>query len=120
MKYNINRRKFLGLFGSGCCSLLMPSCATVPITERRQLSIIPEDTINRQAAAAYEFEAREILRHHVSQAEVDGARRTASVEVQAEQYIQQQHRTLQDATTENAALTHQVRQITFQIEEVGK
>ena len=54
MKYIINRRKFLGLFGSGCCSLLMPSCATVPITERRQLSIIPEATINRQAAAAYE------------------------------------------------------------------
>jgi predicted Zn-dependent protease len=54
MKYNINRRKFLGLFGGGCCSLLMPSCATVPITERRQLSIIPEATINRQAAAAYE------------------------------------------------------------------
>ena len=54
MKYNINRRKFLVLFGSGCCSLLMPSCATVPITERRQLSIIPEATINRQAAAAYE------------------------------------------------------------------
>ena len=54
MKHNINRRKFLGLFGSGCCSILIPSCATVPITERRQLSLIPEATINRQAAAAYE------------------------------------------------------------------
>ena len=53
MKYNINRRKFLGLFGCGCCSLLLPSCATVPITERKQLSIIPETTINRQAASAY-------------------------------------------------------------------
>ena len=53
MKYIINRRKFLGLFGCGCCSLLLPSCATVPITERRQLSIIPEATINRQAASAY-------------------------------------------------------------------
>ncbi len=52
--YNINRRKFLGLFGCGCCSLLLPSCATVPITERKQLSIIPESKINRQAAAAYE------------------------------------------------------------------
>ena len=51
--YNINRRKFLGLFGCGCCSLLMPSCATVPITERKQLSLIPETTINRQAAQAY-------------------------------------------------------------------
>ncbi len=54
MKHNINRRKFLGLFGCGCCSLIMPSCATVPITERRQLSLIPETTINRQAAQAYE------------------------------------------------------------------
>ena len=52
--YNINRRKFLGYFGCGCCSLVLPSCATVPITERRQLSIIPESRINRQAAAAYE------------------------------------------------------------------
>ena len=52
--YNINRRKFLGLFGCGCCSILLPSCASVPITDRKQLSIIPEATINRQAAAAYE------------------------------------------------------------------
>ena len=53
MNYNINRRKFLGLFGCGCCTLLMPSCSTVPITERKQLSLIPETTINRQAAQAY-------------------------------------------------------------------
>ena len=53
MKHIINRRKFLGLFGCGCCSLLIPSCSTVPITERRQLSLIPETTINRQAAQAY-------------------------------------------------------------------
>ena len=52
--YNINRRKFLGYFGCGCCSLILPSCTTVPITERKQLSIIPESRINRQAAAAYE------------------------------------------------------------------
>ena len=52
--YNINRRKFLGYFGCSCCSLILPSCSTVPITERKQLSIIPESHINRQAAAAYE------------------------------------------------------------------
>ena len=52
--YNINRRKFLEYFGCGCCSLILPSCSTVPITERRQLSIIPESRINQQAAAAYE------------------------------------------------------------------
>ena len=52
--YNINRRKFLSLFGCSCCSLILPSCSTVPITERKQLSIIPESKINRQAAVAYE------------------------------------------------------------------
>ena len=60
--YNINRRKFLGLFGCGCCSILLPSCATVPITERRQLSIISEAKINSQAAIAYEkFRAKSKL-----------------------------------------------------------
>lgn len=52
--YNINRRKFLGYFGCSCCSLILPSCSTVPITERKQLSIIPEARVNKQAAAAYE------------------------------------------------------------------
>jgi predicted Zn-dependent protease len=52
--YNINRRKFLEYFGCSCCSLILPSCTTVPITDRKQLSIIPESRINRQAAAAYE------------------------------------------------------------------
>ena len=50
--YNINRRKFLELFGCSCCTLI--SCATVPITERKQLSIYPESVVNRQASAAYE------------------------------------------------------------------
>ncbi len=52
--YNINRRKFLGYFGCSCCSLILPSCSTVPITERKQLTIIPESRINNQAATAYE------------------------------------------------------------------
>ena len=32
MKHIINRRKFLELFGCGCCALALPSCTTVPIT----------------------------------------------------------------------------------------
>jgi len=52
--YNTNRRKFLGFFGCSCCSLILPSCSTVPITDRKQLTIIPESKINSQAAAAYE------------------------------------------------------------------
>ena len=55
MKYNnINRRKFLELFSCSCCSIILPSCNKVPITDRRQLAIYPEATMNRQAAAAYE------------------------------------------------------------------
>ena len=52
--YNINRRKFLGLFGCSCCSVILPSCSTVPITDRKQLSIVSEARVNRQAATAYE------------------------------------------------------------------
>ena len=52
--YNINRRKFLGLIGCGCGSVFLSSCSTVPITERKQLSLIPEAKINQQASIAYE------------------------------------------------------------------
>ena len=50
----MDRRKFLGYFGCGCCGLLINQCSTVPITERKQLSIIPEATLNRQAEKIYE------------------------------------------------------------------
>jgi predicted Zn-dependent protease len=55
MIHNIKRRKFIELFGCGCCSLILPSCSTVPITKRRQLSIYPEASINSSAAKAYEI-----------------------------------------------------------------
>ena len=54
MKYIINRRKFLELFGCGCCGLILPSCSTVPITDRKQLTIFSESRINAQATAVYE------------------------------------------------------------------
>ena len=50
----INRRKFLGFVGCCTCGLLIPACSTVPITERRQLSILPESYINRHAFQLYE------------------------------------------------------------------
>ena len=50
----MNRRKFLNYVGCGCCSFVMNSCATAPITDRRQLSIIPESKLNASAAAIYE------------------------------------------------------------------
>jgi predicted Zn-dependent protease len=54
MNYNINRRKFIELIGCGTCGLILPSCTTVPITKRRQLSIYPEASINNSASVAYE------------------------------------------------------------------
>ena len=50
----INRRKFLGFLGCSCGGFFLNNCATVPITERKQLTLYPESVINRQAALAYE------------------------------------------------------------------
>ena len=50
----MNRRKFLGYIGCGCCNMLLPSCSSVPITDRRQLKIISEPNLNAKAAAIYE------------------------------------------------------------------
>ena len=50
----MNRRKFLSYVGCGCCGLILNSCATAPITERRQLKLIPEAKLNAQAAQIYE------------------------------------------------------------------
>ena len=50
----MNRRKFLSYIGCGCCGIVLNSCATAPITERRQLKIIPEAKLNAQAALIYE------------------------------------------------------------------
>ena len=40
--------------GCGCLSFGMQSCTTAPITERRQLKLIPESKLNAQAAQIYE------------------------------------------------------------------
>ncbi len=50
----MNRRKFLGYMGCGCCSLMLSSCTTAPITERKQLKLIPEASLNAKAARIYE------------------------------------------------------------------
>ena len=34
--------------------MVITSCTTAPITERKQLKLLPESTINRQAAQLYE------------------------------------------------------------------
>ena len=52
--HNINRRKFLEIFGGCSCGLLIASCSTAPITERKQLKLLPESSLNRQAAQIYE------------------------------------------------------------------
>ncbi len=50
----MNRRKFLSYVGCGCCGLILNSCSTAPITERKQLKIISERKLNAQAAQIYE------------------------------------------------------------------
>ncbi len=50
----MDRRKFLTYLGCGCCGMVLNSCTTTPITERKQLKIIPEAKLNAQAAAIYE------------------------------------------------------------------
>jgi len=51
---NINRRKFLEIFGGCSCGLMIASCSTAPITQRKQLKLLPESTLNKQAAQIYE------------------------------------------------------------------
>ena len=50
----MDRRFFLQALGCGCLSLGISSCTTVPITDRRQLKLIPESKLNAQAAQIYE------------------------------------------------------------------
>jgi predicted Zn-dependent protease len=50
----MNRRKFLNYIGCGCCGVVISGCSTAPITDRRQLKIIPESKLNAQAAQVYE------------------------------------------------------------------
>ena len=54
MSRKMNRRKFLTYIGCGCCGLVLNACSSAPITERRQLKIIPEAKLNAQAAQIYE------------------------------------------------------------------
>jgi len=51
---NINRRKFLEIFGGCSCGLVISSCSSAPITQRKQLKLLPESSINRQASVLYE------------------------------------------------------------------
>ena len=50
----MNRRDFLHLFGCGCMSFGLSSCSSTPITERKQLKLVPEAKLNAQAAAVFE------------------------------------------------------------------
>ena len=51
---NINRRKFLEILAGCIRGLIIASCSTAPITERKQLKLLPERSLNRQAAQIYE------------------------------------------------------------------
>ena len=66
----INKRKFLRFISCCACGLIISSCTTAPITERKQLKIIPESTLNRQAAHIYEkIKKKEKLSNDLNQLE---------------------------------------------------
>tara|TARA_Y100001958_G_scaffold158237_1_gene155514 strand:- start:2185 stop:3003 length:819 start_codon:yes stop_codon:yes gene_type:complete len=50
----MNRRKFINFIGCSCLSFGLHSCSSAPITDRKQLKLIPEEKLNAQAAAIYE------------------------------------------------------------------
>ena len=50
----MDRRKFLAYVGCTCCSLALNSCATAPITERKQLKLVSEAKLNAKAAKIFE------------------------------------------------------------------
>ena len=46
----MNRRKFIKYIGCSCGGFLLNSCTSAPITDRKQLKLIPESKLNAQAA----------------------------------------------------------------------
>ena len=50
----MNRRKFIKYVSCSCGSILLGSCTSAPITDRKQLRLIPESKLNAQAAQIYE------------------------------------------------------------------
>jgi len=63
----MDRRLFLQVLGCGCLSIGVSSCSTVPITDRKQLKLIPEEKLNYQAAQIYEkIKKKEKLSNDIS------------------------------------------------------
>ena len=50
----MNRRNFINFVGCGCLSLGFSACTNAPITDRKQLKLLPESKLNAQAAQIYE------------------------------------------------------------------
>ena len=50
----MNRRNFIHLLGCGCMAFGLNACSNAPITDRRQLKLIPGHKLNAQAAQIYE------------------------------------------------------------------
>ena len=66
----MDRRKFLTYVSCSCCGIVLNSCSTTPITERKQLKIIPEAKLNAQAATIYE--KIKSNGHYISTLDIEG------------------------------------------------
>jgi predicted Zn-dependent protease len=52
---NLKRRDFIKKFSCACCApFFLSSCTEVAITNRKQLSFVSEESINKQAKQAYD------------------------------------------------------------------
>tara|TARA_A100000164_G_C21743097_1_gene693273 strand:+ start:9 stop:836 length:828 start_codon:yes stop_codon:yes gene_type:complete len=50
----MDRRKFIKYVSCSCGGILLNSCSSAPITDRKQLKLIPESKLNAQASQIYE------------------------------------------------------------------
>tara|TARA_B100000700_G_C14777495_1_gene729687 strand:+ start:21 stop:842 length:822 start_codon:yes stop_codon:yes gene_type:complete len=50
----VNRRNFIHILCCSCLTAGLTSCSSVPITERKQLKLIPEANLNAKAAKLYD------------------------------------------------------------------
>lgn len=86
----MNRRLFLSVAGAVALCGLVAACATVPITGRRQLSLIPESQMNAMSFSQYDQVLKESKLSQDAAATAQVKRVGARIQGAVERYFQQQ------------------------------